>query len=136
MNIVLATNSENPRLELRHCKRFGDNSGFKAELYVRSGGFTLQTDFYFERWPLDDFIEKLSLMSERLIGDAVLKPMWEDDFIKFEMLDLGHVAITGEFATHSPYKQKLIFGFETDQTVLITFRDDLRLLSELDRGFQ
>jgi len=131
MKIVLA-NVENPRLEFRNCEKFSDDSGFKTDLYVRSGSFALETTFYFESFPLTEFIKGLSEMAESLKGSALLKPMWEDDFLKFEMLDLGHLAVTGEFTQHTPYEQKLKFGFETDQTAILPFRDDLKTLYEME----
>ena len=130
MNIVLATNKQDPLLELRNCEKFHDGSGFKAEVFVRSGGFALETTFYFESFPLKQCIENLSEMAETLKGSALLKPMWEDDFIKFEMLGLGHLAVTGEFTQYSPYEQKLKFGFETDQTAILPLRDDFRILHQ------
>jgi hypothetical protein len=130
MDIVLATNTDNPRLEFRDCEKFGDDSGFKTDVFVRSGDFALQTTFYFEKFPLTECIKSLSEMAESLTGSAILKPMWEDDFIMFEMLDLGHLSVTGKFTQHSPYEQKMKFGFETDQTAVRPLSEGLKLLND------
>lgn len=131
MKIVLATNSNDRHLEFRNCKKFGDHSGYQTDLIIRSGGLALETPFYFEDFPLNQCIEDLSSMAETLQGRATLKPTWEEDYLDFAMLDLGHVAITGEFTRYSPYEQRFKFGFQTDQTIIIPLRDDLVRLSTL-----
>ena len=129
MKIVLPTNSEDKKLEFYNCKKFGDGSGYRVDVHIYSNGFSAKTDFFFEEFSLGQFIESLSQMSITLQGKALLKPMWEDDHIEMTLLELGHVAVRGEFKRISEYTQQLNFGFETDQTALAPFTEQLRELS-------
>jgi hypothetical protein len=129
MDIILQTNSHEKRLELRNCKKFGDGSGYAVSIFARSGNFSAEIDFYFEEYPLEQFLKNLALMSRTLKGTAILKPMWEDDFVEVKALNLGHISVTGELSQLSDYSQKLSFGFETDQTALAPFVEQLSNLS-------
>lgn len=98
MQIILPTNSENKKLEFRSCKKFGDASGYKVEVYVKSGTFTAEIDFYFEEFPLQKFIDDLTEMKLNLTGEATLKPLFEDDYITMTALSLGHISVEGQFS--------------------------------------
>lgn len=130
MDIVVAHPSEEFFLVLGSCNKFDDGSGYVANLRMRSGGFQLETEFVFEEWSLQQFISGLTDMDSTLSGKAVLKPMWETDYVELEMTSLGHVNIIGEFVQQGDFDQMIKFGFETDQTLLAPLRDKLRLLSE------
>lgn len=129
MNIILPTNSENKKLEFRNCKKFGDRSGYKVEVYVKSGTIIAEIDFYFEEFPLRKFIDDLTKINLNLIGEATLKPLFEDDYITMAALPLGHVSVEGQFSVIGEYDQRLSFGFETDQTTLPEFLEQLKNLS-------
>lgn len=130
MDIVLAMKSEDAFLIFRNCNKFRDGSGYQVSLSMRSGGFRLETEFFFEEFSLHQFVAGLTEMDKTLTGKATLKPMWENDFVEFAMDKLGHVTITGEFTEYGSLEQKLSFGFETDQTCLAPLRDRLIRLSE------
>lgn len=130
MDIVVAHPSEKSFLVLGSCNKFDDGSGYVANLWLRSGGFQFETEFFFEVWSLQQFISGLTDMDRTLNGKAVLKPMWETDYVELAMTSLGHVSVTGEFVQPGDFDQMIKFGFETDQTCLAPLRDKLRLLSE------
>jgi hypothetical protein len=128
MDIIFPTDSEETKLELRNCNKFEDGSGYRTDLIVLSGGFGLEIEFFFEVPALGHFIKNLAEMGSSLAGEALLKPMWEDDYIKCEMLDLGHLSVCGVFTQHSPHLQQLRFAFESDQAALSLFLSQLRKL--------
>ncbi len=130
MDIVVAHPSEEFFLVLGSCNKFDDGSGYMANLRMRSGGFQLETEFFFEEWSLQQFISGITDMDRTLSGKATLQPMWETDFIELEITSLGRVSVTGEFMQPGDFDQMIKFGFETDQTCLAPLRDKLRLLSE------
>lgn len=130
MDITLAHTSETSFLIFRNCNKFRDGSGYCVDLVMRSGAFQLDTTFYFEDWPLKQFLEGLSQMNESLTGKATLRPMWEKDYIEFEATTLGHIEIVGEFTSYEPLEQRLRFGLETDQTCLVPLVKGLKQLSE------
>lgn len=130
MDIVVAQTSEECFLIFRSCNKFDDSSGYRVDLWMRSGGFQLETAFYFEEWSLRQFINSLTDMDRTLTGRATLKPMWETDYVELAMTSLGHVGVTGEFIHAREFDQRIKFGFETDQTCLAPLRDKLKLLSE------
>lgn len=131
MDIIFPTDSEETKLELRNCNRFEDGSGYRTDLIILSGGFSLEIEFFFEEPSLGQFIKNLAEIELSLAGEAVLKPMWEDDYIKCEMLDLGHLLVCGEFTQHSPHSQQLRFAFDSDQAALSPFLLHLRKLANL-----
>jgi len=131
MNIHLLTNSESSSLSFHDCKKFGDASGYEVRLVVKSGGFGLDLDFYFEEWSLQQFILGVAKMEETLKGRADLKPMWEPGHMELELDDLGHVTVSGEFVEYSPGHQQMRFEFMTDQTCLTPLLRDLKSLAEL-----
>lgn len=130
MDITLAHMSETSFLIFRNCNKFQDGSGYCVDLLMRSGAFQLDTRFYFEDWPLKQFWEGLLKMNESLTGKAILRPMWEKDYIEFAATTLGHIEIVGEFALYGPLEQRLKFGLETDQTCLVPLIEGLKRLSE------
>jgi hypothetical protein len=130
MDITLANSSEDARLVFQNCHKFDDGSGYCVDLRMRSGDFQLGTTFYFEDWPLKQFIEGLMKMNETLTGKATLKPMWEDDYIELAATTLGHIEIVGEFAQYGSFEQRLKFGLETDQTCLQPLISGLKRLTE------
>ncbi len=109
-------------LELLNIKRFDDNSGYISLLNILSKPFSAQIDFYFEEFALKQFYDQLLAIDLTLSGEAILKPMWEPQFIKFEIDSRGHVTIKGELYSGL---QKLTFEFKTDQTYLKPFISDL-----------
>jgi hypothetical protein len=126
MDVVLRTNTSDPALALRDVQRFADGSGFKTLLVVRSRGFVAEDSFYFEPEPLAAFLEALERMDRTLSGSALLKPVFEEQFLELEMGRLGRVTVRGELHEYSASPQHLRFEFETDQTCLATLVADVR----------
>ncbi len=122
--IVLHTNTSNPALEFRAIDVDTDGSGVGLYLVVQSGGFRAERPFYVEQWSLKQFITQLNRLDQTLEGMATLKPMYEDDWIQFEVTKLGHVIVSGELFEHSNESQSLRFAFTTDQTCLRPLVDD------------
>lgn len=70
-------------------------------------------------------------MDRTLAGSALLKPLYEDDFIELTLDHAGHVTVRGELYEQSPSPQLLRFEFETDQTCLAPLAADLRACLQL-----
>jgi len=126
MNVILRTNQADLCLALNAVQRFGDNSGYRAMLEVRSRGYQVRAPFSFEPSPLDQFILQLENMDRNLKGTARLKPMFEDHFIELTITNTGRVIVHGEIYDYSEHPQHLAFAFETDQTVLTPLIRDLK----------
>ena len=123
MDIVLQTHDKQKVLTLNNFQ-LSESFG-QAELYVFSGGFSVDTLFYFDRSYFKAFVKNLKVIRDTLCGEAILKPKYEDDYIKFSGSKSGHVVVEGEIFWHSEFDQKLRFSFQTDQTVLAPFIADL-----------
>ena len=131
MDVILQTNTENPRLALLEVKRFRDDSGYSSTLSVLSGGYSATYRFSFEEYSLSEFIASLSKIQELLTGVARLKPMWEPQYIELEASTLGHILVRGELPEHSARRQKLVFEFVTDQTCLMPLISALKSMQAL-----
>lgn len=124
MNIVLRTNTFNPYLELRDVKRSGPN--YSLYLIVRSGPFEVNKSFWVEVEVFEQFLEQLVEMDKTLRGKAILKPYFEPEYVRLEMLSGGHVLVSGELFAFDATSQQLQFGFQIDQTCLSPFIADLK----------
>ena len=110
MDVALAANTDNPTLQFRNVSRFSDGSGYGVELLVRSRGFSAGLPFYFEVGSMRESIANLDQMDKTLKGKAVLTPVFEDDFIEFEIDEsTGHVEVRGEMFEHSEMPQSFTF---------------------------
>lgn len=132
MDITLATNTENPTFKFQNITRFQDGSGYGAEVFVRSRGFSMELPFNFETQPLDRFIANLESMNQSLEGNAILKPIYEDQFIELKMGSTGHVIVRGQFTEFTEMPQSLNFAFQTDQSCLAPFIRELRQWRKLN----
>jgi hypothetical protein len=126
MDILLRTNQVDPLLALRGIQRFADGSGYRVVLEVRSRDYHVRTPFYFESGPLAQFVDQLVAMDHSLKGSAKLKPLYEGHFIELALTHTGRVVVSGEVFEYSEHAQHLKFEFETDQTVLRPFIEDLK----------
>jgi hypothetical protein len=126
MDIVLRTNTSAPKLELTNIRRFSDGSGYVSNILVVSDGFSAARPFYFEETMLAGFLKEIEEMDRSLTGKARIGPMYEDDYIEFEMGVTGQVTVRGELIEYAPEENRLKFGFETDQTCLRPLLHDLR----------
>ena len=131
MDIILSTNTNNPRLELGGITRFRDGSGFESHLVVVSGGFSAEHPFYFEEPVLASFVKALESMDQSLKGEDKLKPLFEDDYIELVMSSGGHVIVRGEMFECAEESQHLEFSFVTDQTCLTPLIGDLKKCSQM-----
>ena len=128
--ISLETNREDAVFFLSKLDRFADGSGYRCQLYVSSGSFTYNGNFYFDLPHLQSAVLALGRMEEELSDEAVLKGEWEEDHIKLTVARTGHVIVSGTVFSRGDLQQSLKFMFETDQTVIRPFRDDLEGLLE------
>lgn len=126
--IALQTGHEDPSLCLANIRRLGKDFGCRLQL--KSGPFSADYDFYFEGYALDQFIAALGEMEVTLRGEAVLKPMFEDYFLKLQLDQTGHVKVSGELFVYSDNVQKLTFAFQTDQTCLGPFIKSLQRVKQ------
>ena len=130
MDIVLMTNTDNPSFEFRNGERFGDDSGFRVDLWVRSSGLSFELPFYFEKYSLEQFIIGITEMNQTLKGNAVLKPLYEPNIVEFEMNNVGGLWVRGEMTEYTSKLQKVNFEFKTDQSCLAPFLKDLSSFME------
>jgi hypothetical protein len=128
--IELETHDETKQLRLSSIERFGDGSGYRCNLFVRSRGFSCERPFYFDDSHFPDAIKALRAMHAGRPGEALIKGAWEDDYLKFVSNDMGHVFVSGELFEHADPPQSLKFSFRTDQTVLGPLLRDLKPLKD------
>jgi hypothetical protein len=120
--IILATNNDDPALELRSVERFSDGSGFCSEMFVCCHGFSAARPFYFSERSFRAALKALRRMDEQLQGEARFDEDWEQDqFLQFTMRSQGHVFVSGQLVLLTGHTNRLSFSFETDQTCLAPF---------------
>ncbi len=119
MDIILATNADDPYLAFRDVVRFADGSGYSTRIAVRSGWVTADDYMlYFEAEPLSKFLAGIETIDRTLSGVAILKPLFEPPFIEFRGTGRGHVQVRGDLIFSGELDQRVQFAFETDQTCL------------------
>jgi hypothetical protein len=128
--IELQTHREAATLRLSNVEKFKDGSGYRCDLAVRSGGFVCEQAFRFHDQHLAEAIKSIREMIGGLPGEAVLKELWEKDFIQFKMNRLGHVVVSGELFDYRELPQSIKFAFRTDQTVFGPLLRDLTAIHE------
>ena len=107
-------------VELSDIERFGEGSGYCAQLRVRAGPFgCTDRPFYFD--DLESFISDLHRGYEKLSGIAELRCRYEHEHVKLEFKSRGHVVASGTIIDYGPPECRLQFAFETDQTVCPPF---------------
>lgn len=130
--IELRTNDPAAVVRLSHVEKFSDGSGYRCELTVVSGDFSCRRPFYFDEAILSAAVRELESMATGKPGTAFIKAEWEEDFLRFQSNDMGHVWVSGEIFEHAELTQRLKFAFRTDQTVLLPLVRDLRVLQEAE----
>lgn len=130
MDIVLATNTEDPFLALKDLERHADGSGYGCKLSVRSTWLTADLPFFFEAQALTVFIAALREMDRTLTGEALLKPMWEEPYLRLEADHRGRIHVSGLMIYYDGNNQQVRFGFVTDQTCLPRLISDLTTASQ------
>ena len=131
VDIVLLTQTDNPRLALRSVSWSGEPEGFSARLDIWSGDFGALRQVWFTRWALGQFLENLRKMDGELTGAAVLGDEHEPDHFALSVDRSGRVTVAGELFQFSECEQRLEFCFYTDQTVLRPLIRDLERLATL-----
>jgi hypothetical protein len=121
MEIILQTHTNNPFLAFRGLERFLDGSGYSSQIVIRSGWLSVDYKFYFERPELQTFVGDLEQLDRTLMGQARLKPKWEEYFLDFQGMGSGAIKVSGDLIEYSQWQQRVTFAFRTDQTVLRPF---------------
>jgi hypothetical protein len=132
MDIKLKTNSEDKILEMNNIKLLEDNSAYKMNLDIYSRAFSVSKEFYIEPMQMDKFLKEIEEMNKTLKGLALMKPLYEEEYIEFSCDKIGHINVKGEIFEHSEISQHLKFEFVTDQTCLPDFINDLRKCIQLN----
>jgi len=122
----LKTNSEDKILNMNKIELLDDNSAYKMYLDIYSRGFSVTKEFYIELIQMDKFIKEIEQMNKTLKGLALMKPLYEEEYIEFNCDKCGHINVKGEIFEHSEISQHLKFEFVTDQTCLPDFINDLK----------
>lgn len=115
--IDLRTNDDSKLLRMKDIEKLAPD-GYRCVLCVRSRGFSCERPFYFDDSSFPDAVAALRSMNASLSGEATISARWEEDFIRIEANEFGHVTVSGKFVEHAEIPQLLEFGFQTDQTVL------------------
>ena len=84
--ITLQTNDDAKVLRIVDFEKFGDTSGYRCTLVVRSGGFSCERSFCFDDSHFPDAVAALQKMDAGQPGEATIKGQWDDDFIRFLIL--------------------------------------------------
>lgn len=84
---------------------------------VKSGNFSGRSGFCVSEAALQESVESLNAIYERLSGAYTLTDYDSDDYILFEFQHLGHLVIAGQLGG-SYSEQFLKFKMNSDQTLL------------------
>lgn len=128
--IELQTNDAHAVVRFSYIEKFNDGSGYRCTLTIVSGGFTCTRPFYFDDVALSLAEPELGRMATGTSGKCIIKGQWDQDYIQLESNAKGHVVVTGEVFENAEIDQRLKFGFRTDQTVLLPFAKNLRVLQD------
>lgn len=126
MDAVLHTQSKSCGFNMRDIEIFPDGSGGVCNLEVISTPFFGEIRFFFDYPSLPEFIENLNVIEHTLSGEAKLGQLYEEPYVMFRGVGLGHITVSGFLAEHTEHTQKLHFSFTTDQTALGPFINSLR----------
>lgn len=129
--IELQTHSTHKVLRFSNVEKSRSGEEYACQLFVRSGDYSCARPFDFDNRYLQDTIIRLKQMDEGTPCSAMLKSPWEDDCLRFESNDMGHVQVSGELYERSDHSQSLKFSFRTDQTVLGPLIADLETISQV-----
>jgi len=125
--IQLATYDESKVLVLSNF-RGSQTEPYQCEVEIYSEGFGYKGTFYFDNYV--HFVSALEQMSRNLTGTAELRENYKEQMIKLELTNLGHVLVSGTIEQYGDHAQELSFGFKTDQTCLMQFSKELRMVVE------
>ena len=84
---------------------------------VKSGNFSGCSDFCVSEVTLQETVESLNAIYERLCGEYMLTDYDSDDYVLFKFQRLGHLVIAGQLGG-SYSEQFLKFKINSDQTFL------------------
>lgn len=115
-NFELKTNDSEKGIWFSGVEKFNDGSGLHCTLVVASNGFLCKRSFFFDF--ASDILASLEKMVLGKPCKAKLKGQWEEDYLEFELNEMGHLFVRGKIFEHSAEAQQLQFSFRTDQTVL------------------
>jgi hypothetical protein len=132
--IELQTHRPATTLRLSNVEKFEDGSGYRCDLSVRSGAFAYDGPFFFHDAFVVNSMTAIKKMMAGKPGEAVLKGQYEDDAIRFQMNQLGHVTVSGLLLENGGHTQSLKFEFMTDQTVFGPLLRDLAALHQSSLG--
>ena len=121
--IQLKTNDINKLLELSEIEVVSGSS-IRCKLKIWSHGFGYEGYVHFDEVSL--FLKDLEKITTTLNGEAKIKEYQMDHYLKFTVTDLGHVFVSGYLNDYRNCIQNLKFEFETDQTSLLPFVNDLK----------
>jgi hypothetical protein len=115
-------------------ERFPDGSGYVGRISLRSGSFAVHAlRFYFAN--LDEFLSQTRRLYDTLSGSAELRHQWERNHLSITAASRGHILLAGHFEFFDGEKQRLEFGFTSDQTFLPAFIASLEhVCHELNKG--
>jgi hypothetical protein len=116
-------------VELSEFERFDDGSGYRAVLRAASGEFACTgREFYFDDLPV--FLDRLREAYQRVSGSAELRLRYEEEFLRIELTQLGHIVVSGLLIQYGPFGCRLQFSFEADQSFCPPFIAQLQEASD------
>lgn len=92
-------------------------------VHVVSGDFSGSTNFCVKHKAIEEFLDSLKSLYETLFGESNIIDTDSNDFIKFQYIKNGHIAVNGQIGG-SYNEQFLKFCFDIDQTYLNEFIAD------------
>jgi hypothetical protein len=125
LDVLLQTHVADPSLRLREVTRFAADGGFRANLVVRSGGFSADRPFFFDGVGLARFLDDLQRLERMEPGFARLRASDGPDLVGVQLHGRGDVTVFGALHDHGRVTQSLRFALSTDQTVLEPLRSGL-----------
>jgi hypothetical protein len=126
MDVILQTNDRDKHLAFRNLERYSDSSGVCARVSARAGAFAGEQLVCTSPERFEAFVAALARMDRDLSGSARFQSDYEEHYVQLSLDASGHVEVTGEVVEYGPRTQRLVFGFETDQTCLRPLIRDLQ----------
>jgi hypothetical protein len=122
------SSGDKDKIELSRFEILADE-GYKCQLSLVSGPFTADIEFWFDISSAKEVVTCLEHIYDKPRAEAKLAFRYEQPYIQFKGDGLGHIEISG-LLTYGPPFQRLEFTFQSDQTLVSPFVDELKALIE------
>jgi hypothetical protein len=108
---------ESEHFRIASLEYFGDNSGWRGLLTMRSGSFAvINHTFYFD--DLREFRDNVQIIYRDLAGTANLRPRYEEEYLEVSAMKRGHIKVKAHMAIYGDGTNRIDMEFHLDQTFL------------------